>query len=369
MDVILIDAGLSTAVYPCRHLSLIRQLQLCHGSGRVRWHSPIRPFFPLTSDRAILAKRIKQREDFSDAVKRAVRDRAASICSNPKCLTPTVGADPSTDDGVTVIGVAAHICAASPGGPRYRATQTAASRTGIGNAIWLCANCATLIDKNAGRNFSVDALQKWKKDAEQRSANALLFRASLIRPDWLDRIHYCEYLNVPRLGGMLGNPNLVDEVGLDGSKGFRGQGMQVGQAAYWVEQAVCRAAIEAIPLDDVLPPSDDVVGQLISFDHRCYTKNGVDAGRTVRPSLLANFDPKKSPHFYIKGGATKVIFPYDPAWVTTSTAYSEFRQGNVRFAGLGLVKRVSDDLSEMFVSPLMVAFPRNEFMQAFYGPR
>jgi hypothetical protein len=107
--------------------------------------------------------------------------------------------------------------------------------------------------------------------------------------------------------------------------------------------------------------------QIISFEHRCYTRNGVDAGKTVSPALLAKFDQKKSPHSYIKSATTKFIFPYDTIWVTTSTAYCDFRAGHRQFAGLGLVKSVRDDSTEAIVSPLIVAFPRNEFMQAFYG--
>jgi hypothetical protein len=36
-------------------------------------------------------------------------------CSNPECARPTVGAN-AAQDGIIIIGVAAHICAASPGG-------------------------------------------------------------------------------------------------------------------------------------------------------------------------------------------------------------------------------------------------------------
>jgi hypothetical protein len=37
-------------------------------------------------------------------------------CSNPECARPTVGAN-AAQEGLITIGVAAHICAASPGGP------------------------------------------------------------------------------------------------------------------------------------------------------------------------------------------------------------------------------------------------------------
>jgi hypothetical protein len=278
-----------------------------------------------------------------------------------------VGADQSSTDGVKIIGIAAHIRAAAPRGPRYEASQNQAERTSIKNAIWLCGNCASLIDKNGGNDFSPKELEQWKRQSETKSFNALLFSGSLSRPDWLDRIHYAQFINIPRLGSMLGNSMLLDQLELDGSRGFRGEGMQVARKVAWLEAALKRASIEALPLDQIIPPGEEIVGQIISFEHRCYTRNGVDAGKTVSPTLLAKFNPKKSPHFYIKSATTKFVFPYDPIWVTTSTAYGDFRAGHRQFAGLGLVKSVRDDLTEAIVSPLIVAFPRNELMQAFYG--
>ncbi|WGR95801.1 hypothetical protein MTX26_08925 [Bradyrhizobium sp. ISRA443] len=266
-----------------------------------------------------------------------------------------------------IIGVAAHIRAAAPGGPRFDASQTPAERSSIRNALWLCGSCSILIDKNAGLDFSIHELEEWKSRAEASSAKALLFGGSFRRPDWLDRIHYAQFINIPRLGAMLGNPNLQSLLGLDPLRGFRGQGLELASKMHWVVSALVQSSVEAIPLDDILPASEEMIGQLISFEHRCYTRNGVDGGTAVSPQLLSKFDPKRSPHFYIKTETTRVVFPYDPAWVTTSTAYSDFRGGHRRFAGIGIVKAISDDATEIIVSPLIVAFPRNEFMQAFYG--
>lgn len=64
------------------------------------------------------------------------------------------------------IGKAAHITAASPGGPRYDPSLTVEERADISNGIWLCSNHADLIDKDEKR-FPVDVLRKWKQDAEQ----------------------------------------------------------------------------------------------------------------------------------------------------------------------------------------------------------
>ena len=58
------------------------------------------------------------RDDFPKPVIEALGKRVAYLCSNPSCRQTTLG--PHTDDGTAVnIGVAAHITAASEGGPRF----------------------------------------------------------------------------------------------------------------------------------------------------------------------------------------------------------------------------------------------------------
>jgi hypothetical protein len=63
------------------------------------------------------------------------------------------------------IGVAAHITASAPGGPRFDASLTREERRHVNNGIWLCQVCAKLVDNDPAR-FSVELLQKWKRQAE-----------------------------------------------------------------------------------------------------------------------------------------------------------------------------------------------------------
>ena len=67
------------------------------------------------------------------------------------------------------MGVAAHITAAAPGGPRYEPLLSNVGRASSENGIWLCQNCAKLVDNDPAR-YPVDLLQRWKRTAE---ANAL----------------------------------------------------------------------------------------------------------------------------------------------------------------------------------------------------
>ncbi len=105
------------------------------------------------------------RDDFSAKVVNVLRTRVAHRCSNPDCRAPTVG----PGDGPLVvanIGKAAHIAAASPGGPRYVEAMTKDERSAIHNAIWLCSNCATKIDV-APDAYPIPLLQEWKRLAEK----------------------------------------------------------------------------------------------------------------------------------------------------------------------------------------------------------
>lgn len=116
------------------------------------------------------------RDNFSGTIKRTLQTRVGHVCSNPDCRRPTAGPG-SNPDATVNIGVAAHITAASPGttdraGPRYDKSLTPTERSGYSNGIWLCQNCAKLIDSDIPR-FSAELLRKWKSEAEQQAFLAL----------------------------------------------------------------------------------------------------------------------------------------------------------------------------------------------------
>ncbi|RYE20685.1 MAG: HNH endonuclease, partial [Sphingobacteriaceae bacterium] len=87
------------------------------------------------------------RDNFNQQTINSLARRVGYLCSNPFCEKHTSGPHVQPDK-VTSIGVAAHITAASPQGPRYDSNLTTAQRSSIKNGIWLCASCSTLIDKD-----------------------------------------------------------------------------------------------------------------------------------------------------------------------------------------------------------------------------
>ena len=77
----------------------------------------------------------EKRDDFSSATIENLRARVNNSCSNPGCRVPTTG--PSEDpEKVNNIGVAAHITAAAPGGPRYDEYLSSNQRRNIRNGIY-----------------------------------------------------------------------------------------------------------------------------------------------------------------------------------------------------------------------------------------
>ncbi len=102
------------------------------------------------------------RAEFRASTKRSLAERAGHHCSNPDCRRSTVG--PDADEGTANIGVAAHITAASVGGPRFDPTISEEERCAYKNGIWLCQSCSRLVDSDES-GHSVELLHSWKQTA------------------------------------------------------------------------------------------------------------------------------------------------------------------------------------------------------------
>ena len=111
---------------------------------------------------------MKLRDDFSVATKRILAGRVGGLCSRPDCGAATSG--PTVDPSKAVnVGVAAHIHAAAPGGPRFHSGMTPEQRQSVENGIWLCQTCAKLIDSDVDA-FPAEVLRAWKIAAERAAA-------------------------------------------------------------------------------------------------------------------------------------------------------------------------------------------------------
>ena len=111
------------------------------------------------------------RDDFSTKDKETLSKRVGFLCSNPECRKLTVGPNTKVNKA-TNIGVAAHITAASKGGPRFDKYLNSDQRSSINNGIWLCQTCSKLIDSDIEK-YPKELLIQWKKKAEDYSESLL----------------------------------------------------------------------------------------------------------------------------------------------------------------------------------------------------
>lgn len=105
------------------------------------------------------------RDNFSARTKNDLALRASYLCS--LCNCSTVGPSDEGTSAVTMIGVAAHICAAAPGpgARRYDPAMSPEQRSHIDNGVWLCASCSVLIDRDE-EHFTVEELHRLKREHE-----------------------------------------------------------------------------------------------------------------------------------------------------------------------------------------------------------
>lgn len=116
------------------------------------------------------------RDRVPQAQEKVVISRSGNKCAYPDCgLQLTI--DPKNPgDRPKATGKVAHIAAASPGGPRYDETMTAAERGSASNLIYLCGPHHDVIDTQVEyhtREFLLDA-KRTHEDAVARAVRSAL---------------------------------------------------------------------------------------------------------------------------------------------------------------------------------------------------
>ena len=106
------------------------------------------------------------RDGFLPKTKELIGKRAGYLCAFPGCRLLTIGPSDDRVSGVSMIGVAAHITAASVGGPRYDPALTHEERSSEQNGVWTCQTHGKMIDDNPSKH-SVDDINRWKKQHEE----------------------------------------------------------------------------------------------------------------------------------------------------------------------------------------------------------
>jgi hypothetical protein len=119
------------------------------------------------------------RDDFPEGVKLQLAKRVGFKCTVCGCETSGPSSDPKRS---VSIGIAAHITAAAPGGPRYDNAMTPEERSSITNGIWACENHGKLIDADPD-SFTGKDLHERKAVAEAEQTLRLLGRSDSLKQE------------------------------------------------------------------------------------------------------------------------------------------------------------------------------------------
>jgi len=110
----------------------------------------------------------EERIDFTATTKKIIGARVSYQCSVPRCRNPAHAPNDYDDNASVNMGTACHIYAAKKKGPRGQGDKTEDFIASAENGLWCCNYHGSRIDKNKGREFSVETLFMWKRLAEAR---------------------------------------------------------------------------------------------------------------------------------------------------------------------------------------------------------
>ncbi|MDF0750693.1 hypothetical protein NLU14_10675 [Marinobacter sp. 71-i] len=270
--------------------------------------------------------------------------------------------DPSDEMPAQFRGEVAHIVGERPDGPRGESELPLQQRNHESNLVLLCFNHHNEIDGNVqqypvNRLYSIKAAHKsWVTD-----------RLTLEAP-WQTTLHNFYYLNVPRLQVL----SAISGASLDLSRygqvvALHEMGWELGGLMAGFQQLLEQVELKAIPMRNALSLGSDARGLIVSFDDRFRTKNITMPQTTEEYRTAVRGDLQTDPQIYLRANERKITMVVDPRWITTTTAFVQFRPsgGQNQFAGLGLVNAVGDD--SMSITPLVIGLPSNPFMEALYS--
>lgn len=288
-------------------------------------------------------------------VKRRLAERVGFVCSNPDCKATTIG--PSVKAHGTVnLGVAAHITAASPKGPRYDKKLTPRQRKSFNNGIWLCQTCGKAADADESAH-TVLQLRRWKIRAEQEARMRMGVTESNSHFQLLPH-DQTMYINVRRFQE-LARRNYVDV-----NAGPLKPGMQLlalgGSLAAFVmenERALKSLFPEALPFDSLRTKGDleRTLGNLIHFVGYFRSKNAPRLRKDGSvPAVHPSGDISEDHIIYKNHQHFRLILPLDPLWFASHSSVAFFRR-RTPIRGLARVHSLSGH--NVIASPLWLALP------------
>jgi hypothetical protein len=254
------------------------------------------------------------------------------------------------------IGVASHIHAASPKGPRYKAEQTKAERQAESNGLWLCQSCSKLVDSDDSGHTAAE-LSEWKAAAERR-AKAELGLATGQEVFRLRDGDQTTYINLPRYREMLTLKGF-SVAGLPASNRPLLESEGILASTVLTLESVLKAMMpQALPISHIknIDQCAAAVGKLISFTGRFRSSNAPRLKNGIVPVYHPTGDPDHDHVIKKTFGAIELVLPLDSFWYASQSSVGLFR-GRSWISVRGIARVHSSQGLKIIASPIWMALP------------
>lgn len=265
------------------------------------------------------------------------------------------------DHPAQFIGEVAHIVAERRDGPRGDSELTLQQRNHENNLLLLCFDHHHVIDTNVDA-YPVAALLTLKLQHA-----AWLSERLKLESTWTTKLHNFYYLNIPRLLVLSAYAGKDIDLSRYGHiVALHELGWELNSLMMGFKDLLSQVELKALSLDQAIALGPEARGTLVSFNQQFRTKN-INMPESPEGYMKAiRGDPAKDPQIYAMVGGQKITLIVDPRWITTTTAFVQFRPpgGRGDFAGVGLINAVLDH--GLSVTPLVIGLPSNPFLAALY---
>jgi len=251
------------------------------------------------------------------------------------------------------IGHIAHIVAKSPRGPRGESAYEKDSIDHYDNLILLCPTHHQMVDSKA-EDWPSETLQDMKIKHEGWVREKLLRGNS-----WSPPISQLCYINIPRLSILAGLYNKQVPSPLEiAAYNLHSLGIELLYLMQFFKQLLEDIQPHALSFEDITTFDNSYIGATFGFNTNFRTKNGVYVEDVQDNRFTLKGDLRHDPYIYHKFKHFKLILPINPRWITTTTAICQFSSGQVRFAGLCVVKAMNGN-GDVVASPLVLGTPKS----------
>ena len=186
---------------------------------------------------------------------------------------------------------------------------------------------------------------------------------------WRTKLHNFYYINVPRLNMLADAAGWsLDLTAYSNIDALHELGWSLNGLMMGFKKLLKVAELKAVPLEAIIANATSARGLIVSFDHKFRTKNiRLPGSKTeYQNAISGNLD--RDPHIYVMISGYRITLTIDPRWVTSTTAFVQFRpsSGTNTFAGLGIVNSVDEISRSISISPYVIGLPSNPFLEEFY---